>query len=273
VKTYGKFLRLDHLPTVMCPGCGCGVVLKATLRALDKLGLRNDDVVMVSGIGCSSRIPGYVDFHTLHTTHGRAVAFATGVKLAKPNLTVIVMTGDGDCAAIGGNHFIHAARRNIDLTVIVHTNLIYGMTGGQVSPATPLGARATTSPHGNIEPPFDIAGLAVSAGAPFVARCSVYHAALLERLVEKAIARRGFSVVETFPPCPTAYGRMNKLGGAVDMFRWQKENSVPISKAAEMTPEELEGKLVIGVLADHERREYTERYHELHDNLKEPAQP
>jgi 2-oxoglutarate ferredoxin oxidoreductase subunit beta len=270
MKTYGKYLRLNRLPTVMCPGCGCGIVLKATLRALDKVGLTSDDVVMVSGIGCSSRIPGYVDFHTLHTTHGRAIAFATGVKLARPNLTVMVMTGDGDCAAIGGNHFIHAARRNIDLTVVVHTNLIYGMTGGQVSPSTPLGARTTTSPYGNLEPPFDIAELAVSAGAPYVARCSAYHAALLERLVEKALRKKGFSVVETFPPCPTAYGRFNRLGGAVEMLQWQKENSVFVSKAAQMVPDELEGKLVIGVLADRDRPEYVESYNELRQKLRVP---
>jgi 2-oxoglutarate ferredoxin oxidoreductase subunit beta len=225
---------------------------------------------MVSGIGCSSRIPGYVDFHTLHTTHGRALAFATGVKLAKPDLTVIVMTGDGDCAAIGGNHFIHAARRNIDLTVVVHTNLIYGMTGGQVSPATPLGARATTSPYGSLEPPFDIAELAVSSGAAFVARCTAFHAGLMERLVEKAIRKKGFSVVETFPPCPTAYGRMNQLGGAVDMLRWQKENAVPVSRAPHLSPEELEGKIVIGVLADRDRPEYVSSCLELRERLGSP---
>src|SRR5210317_692885 len=192
-KLVHKYLRHDKkFPHVWCPGCGNGIVLGAMIRAIDRLAYRKDDIVMVSGIGCSGRLPVYVDFNTLHTTHGRALTFATGVKLAKPELKVIVVMGDGDATAIGGNHFIHAARRNIDLTAIIINNAIYGMTGGQCSPATPIGARATTAPYTNIEPAFDIAGLAVTAGAAFVARGTAYHAQKLHSLIAQAVKKPGF---------------------------------------------------------------------------------
>jgi len=183
---YEKYLRLNRFPLIWCAGCGDGIVLKSLLRAIDRIGLSKDEVTMVSGIGCSSRLTGYVDFNTLHTTHGRPIAFATGVKLARPDMTVIVITGDGDGTAIGGNHFIHAARRNIDLTVILFNNYIYGMTGGQASPTTPPGAKASTAPYGNLEPPFNISGLAQAAGASFVARSTVYTPLKLEKMIERA---------------------------------------------------------------------------------------
>lgn len=169
---YEYYLRLEHFPHIWCAGCGHGIVLKALLRAINKLNIPKDKVALVSGIGCSSRTPGYVDFNTLHTTHGRALAFATGIKMSNPDLVVIAVMGDGDCAAIGGNHFIHAARRNIDITVVVENNFIYGMTGGQVSPTTPYGVPATTAPYGALERPFDIINLAEGAGAIFGARAT-----------------------------------------------------------------------------------------------------
>jgi len=186
---YEKYLRTEKMPLIWCPGCGHGIVMKSLIRAIDELELEQDNVCMVSGIGCSSRLTGYVDFNTLHTTHGRALAFATGIKMAKPRLHVIVVTGDGDATAIGGNHFIHAARRNIDLTVIVFNNEIYGMTGGKVSPATPDQAKASTAPYGSFENNFDIPELARAAGASFSARGTVYNAVQLEKLIKKAIQK------------------------------------------------------------------------------------
>jgi 2-oxoglutarate ferredoxin oxidoreductase subunit beta len=233
-------------------------VLGSIIRAVDHLGLRRDDIAMVSGIGCSGRMPVYVDFNTLHTTHGRALAFATGIKLAKPRLKVIVVMGDGDALAIGGNHFIHAARRNLDLTAIVVNNGIYGLTGGQVSPTTPLDAYATTATYGQIEPAFDVAHVAQAAGAAYVARGTVYHILELDRLIEQAIAKKGFSTVEVISQCHTAYGRLNKMPTAVEMLRWQRDNT--ISAAAVAAGKSAEGKLVRGVLVDRELPEYTDLY-------------
>ena len=260
---YEKYLRTGQLPLIWCTGCGHGIVLKGLLRAVERLKFRKDDVVMVSGIGCSSRTPGYVDFNTLHTTHGRALAFATGMKIAKPHLNVIVISGDGDGTAIGGNHFIHAARRNLDLTLLIYNNYIYGMTGGQASPTTPVGKKASTAPYGNIDQPFDISGLAKTAGASFVARCTAYHVRLLDRLIEQALQKRGFAVVEVLVPCPTAYGRRNKEGKAVDMMRALKESAVRVDRAAEMSTDELAGKTIIGVLVDRDTPEYTDLHNEL----------
>jgi len=256
---YNKYLRLKKFPLIWCPGCGDGIVLKALLRAIDTIGLKKDEITMVSGIGCSSRLPGYVDFNTLHTTHGRAITFATGVKIANPKMNVIVITGDGDATAIGGNHYIHAARRNLDLTVILFNNNIYGMTGGQVSPTTPTGMKASTAPRGNREPAFNISGLAQAAGASFVARGTVHGPFMLEKLIEKAILKKGFSVVEVLTPCPTAYGRRNRMGTGVMMMHKLREDSIPLKKAVALTPEELEGKVVTGVLVDIDKPEYAEQ--------------
>jgi len=268
---YEKYLRLDKFPLIWCAGCGDGIVFKAILRAIDRIGLKKDEICMVSGIGCSSRLPGYVDFNTLHTTHGRAIAFATGVKMAKPEMTVIVVTGDGDCTAIGGNHFIHAARRNLDLTVIVFNNQIYGMTGGQASPTTPAGKLASTAPHGSVEPPFNISGLAQAAGATFVARSTVYAALRLDKLIERAIRKKGFSVVEVYTPCPTAYGRRNKLGTGADMLLQLKEDSVTVEAAANMLAADLEDKIVTGVLVDVDRPEFCDQYYTMSHQLMQKA--
>jgi 2-oxoglutarate ferredoxin oxidoreductase subunit beta len=265
-KLIHKYLRHEKkFPHVWCPGCGNGIVLGALIRAIDRIGLEKDNVVLVSGIGCSGRMSVYVDFNTLHTTHGRALTFATGVKLANPKLQVIVVMGDGDATAIGGNHFIHAARRNLNLTAIIINNNIYGMTGGQYSPTTPYGSRATTSPYGHIEHAFNIAEMAVTAGAALVGRGTVYHATLLDQLMEQAILKRGFAVVEVISHCHTQFGLKNKLGGAVEMMRRQKELAVRVEKAQTMSPAELEGKITIGTLVDRDLPVYTEEYQKIRD--------
>lgn len=265
-----KYLRHDKkFPHVWCPGCGIGIMLGALIRAIDGCGFSKDEVVLISGIGCTGRLPVYIDFNTLHTTHGRALTFATGVKLAKPGLKVIVVMGDGDAVAIGGNHFIHAARRNIDISTIILNNSVYGMTGGQVSPTTPYGARTTTSPYTQVEQAFNIAELAVCAGAPFVARGTVYHAQQLDSLMEKAFLKKGFSVVEVISHCHTQFGKMNQMGSAVEMMTWQKDHAVTIEKAARMTGEELKDKFTIGVLADKELPVYDEEYEKVRRWAKE----
>jgi len=244
-----QYLRQDKFPSIWCPGCGHGIILGAILRAVHKLGLDKNKVMMVSGIGCSGRTPGYVDFHTLHTTHGRALTFATGIKLVRPEMTVLVVMGDGDAAAIGGNHFIHAARRNIDITAVIYNNSIYGMTGGQVSPTTPTGKYATTAPYGMIEKPFDIVELALGAGASFVARGSSYHVPMLDGLIKKAILHKGFSVVDVITTCPINFGRRNKLSadGAKNL-KYVESIVVPLSKYQKMPEEERKGKFPIGNL-------------------------
>jgi 2-oxoglutarate/2-oxoacid ferredoxin oxidoreductase subunit beta len=271
-KLIHKYLRHDKkFPHVWCPGCGIGIMLGALIRAIDRTGLEKDDIVMVSGIGCSGRLPVYVDFNTLHTTHGRALTFATGVKLAKPNLKVIVIMGDGDAVAIGGNHFIHAARRNIDLTAIIVNNSVYGMTGGQYSPTTPYGMRSTTTIYSNIEQDFRISELAVTAGAVFVGRGTVYHAKLLDSLIEQALLKKGFSVVEVISHCHTQYGRQNRLGSAVEMMQWQRDHAVTADKAVKMEPEALKDKVLIGVLVDKELPVFQEEYEKIRSRAKEAA--
>lgn len=270
---YESYLRLDKLPHIWCAGCGDGIVLKAILRAVDRLGIDRNDICMVSGIGCSSRTPGYVDVNTLHTTHGRALTFATGIKMVRPDLHVIVVTGDGDATAIGGNHFIHAARRNIDITVILYNNWIYGMTGGQVSPTTPFGRRASTAPFGAMEPNFDIAALAAGAGASFVARETVAKPFVLDKILEKAIQKKGFSLVEVMTPCPTAYGRRNKAGDPVEMVEYLKVHSVPKTKAATLPEDQKREAIVTGILVDVEKPEFTEQYAKLVERLRKPAEP
>lgn len=265
-----EYLRHDKkFPHVWCPGCGNGIVMGSLLRAIDSQQLNKDDVVMVSGIGCSGRMPTYLDFNTLHTTHGRALTFATGIKLAKPSLTVMAIMGDGDATAIGGNHFIHAARRNLNLTAVIINNSIYGMTGGQYSPTTPYGSQTTTSMYGHIEHAFSIAELAVTAGASFVARTTVYHADLMDKLLEQAIAKRGFSVLEVISNCHVQYGRRNNLGDAVEMISSFRDNAVTVRKAAQISESELKGKITIGVLTDRELPVSTEEYAKIRQLAKE----
>ncbi|HDI83353.1 MAG TPA: 2-oxoacid:ferredoxin oxidoreductase subunit beta [candidate division WOR-3 bacterium] len=265
-----QYLRQDKFPSIWCPGCGHGIILGAILRTVHKLGIDKNKVMMVSGIGCSGRTPGYVDFHTLHTTHGRALTFATGIKLVRPEMTVLVVMGDGDAAAIGGNHFIHAARRNIDITAIVYNNSIYGMTGGQVSPTTPTGMYATTAPYGMLEKPFDIVELALGAGASFVARGSSYHVPMLDGLIKKAILHKGFSVVDVITTCPINFGRRNKLSadGAKNL-KYVESIVVPLSKYQKMPEEERVGKFPIGIFRQEEGLpELTEKYVQLENKLR-----
>lgn len=251
------YIRQRFFPHLWCPGCGHGIVLNNLLHAVDDLQLRKNDIVITSGIGCSARISGYVDFHTLHTLHGRALAFATGVKLSRPELTLIVPMGDGDALAIGGNHFIHAARRNIDLTAIVMNNKIYGMTGGQFSPLSGTDVLATTAPYRTIDNSFDVVELARAAGATFVARSTTYHAVETIDLLKKAIRHNGFSVVEILSQCPTYYGRKNKEGEAAEMIGNYDTMTAKIgSKALEENP----SLIARGIFVDVERPEYCEAY-------------
>jgi 2-oxoglutarate ferredoxin oxidoreductase subunit beta len=249
-----RYLRSSkRFPHVWCPGCGIGILLGALVRAIDRNGYSKDEIVLISGIGCSGRLPTYLDFNTLHTTHGRAITFATGIKLARPSLKVIVVMGDGDAASIGGNHLIHAARRNIDIAAIIVNNQIYGMTGGQASPTTPLGIKTSSSPYGHLENPFDISKLVEAAGAAFVARSTVYHARLLDRIISQALHKQGFSVVEVMAPCVTHFGKFTHMASAVEMMKWQKDNAVPVGKAGQLSEDELGGKIVTGVLVDRDK--------------------
>ena len=268
-KLIEKYFRPEHLPQIWCQGCGNGIILHDVVKAIDELQLDVDKTVIVSGIGCSARAAGYLNFLTLHTTHGRAVAFATGIKMARPELNVVVLAGDGDLSAIGGNHLIHAARRNINITVIAFNNNIYGMTGGQYSPTTPTGDYGTTAPYGNIDRPFDIAELAKGAGATYVAKGDCFHAVQTTRLIRDGIKHNGFSIIEVADVCPTYYGRKNKKGNAVDMMTYQKENMITVEKANTMTNEEKKGKIVVGKLCEYDYPELTEEYQKIIDKVRE----
>jgi len=263
-----QFLRAEKkFPLIWCAGCGNGIIMGAMLRAVYNLKLDKNKVSVVSGIGCSGRVSTYLDFNTLHTTHGRALAFATGLKFSKPELTVLVAMGDGDALAIGGNHFIHAARRNMDLTAIIFNNQIYGMTGGQISPTTPFGMIASTASEGNIEQAFDVPRLAEAAGATFVARGTTYQTEQLEQLIEQAIRKKGFSVVEVLTQCPTIYGRYNRMGSAVEMLKWQEEHTVSIEDARS-SAEKAKGKILTGVFLDIERTEYIAQYEKMVEKIQ-----
>jgi len=244
-----KYVRPEVFPTPFCPGCGHGILMGAILRAIDELELDFSQMVFVSGIGCAGWIPSpHLNTDTLHVTHGRPVAFATGVKLFRPELNVVVVGGDGDIASIGGNHLIHAARRDVDLTVICANNLVYGMTGGQVTPTTPSGARTLTTPMGNPDRPFDLARLVAAAGATYVARYSVWHVRRLIASIKKALLHQGFAFVEALSTCPTQFGRRNENPTPIGMLRALKDSCVTLEWAAGKTPDELAGKTVIGEL-------------------------
>jgi 2-oxoglutarate ferredoxin oxidoreductase subunit beta len=272
----GVYEYLRHhkkFPHVWCAGCGIGIVMGSLVRAVQNLGLNQDDVALISGIGCTGRMPVYTDFNTMHTTHGRALAFATGLKLARPEMQVIVVMGDGDALAIGGNHFIHAARRNIDLTAIVVNNSIYGMTGGQSSPTTPLESFSATAPYGHIEQPFPVCDLAMAAGAAFVARSTVYHANQIDQLIEKAVVKRGFSLVEVMSYCHTTFGRANNMNSPIQMMRLLKDNSLTVQAAEKLGDDLPEGKIVRGILCDKEKPEFTELYDKVVERASGQVQP
>lgn len=255
-----EYFRPGSLPHMWCPGCGTGIVLQSFLRAIHHMGYRRDDVAVVGGIGCSARAVSYIDFNTVHTTHGRALAFATGIKLAKPDLQVFVIMGDGDATAIGGNHLIHSARRNIDLNVLVINNSVYGMTGGQCSPLTPTGSRTATSPYGSLERQLNIVNLVAAAGGTFVARSTAYHAKLTGELIEQGVANKGFSFIEVISQCPTGFGRKNGTSDPAAMLQWQKDKAVMAEKYGKLPEEEAKGKFPIGVLFRDEAPDYTDIY-------------
>lgn len=248
------FTRSGMIPHIWCNGCGNGIILGEFARAIDELNFDRDKIVVVSGIGCIGRISGYTNTDSFHTTHGRPLAFAVGVKAVRPDLKPVVISGDGDLFAIGGNHFIHAARRNVDIAVICSNNFNYGMTGGQLAPTTPLHARTTTSPRGNQEHPFNLPYLAAGSGAVYVARWTVLHVRRLEKAIGEALAKRGFSFVEVISPCPTLYGRMNKLREGLEHLRYYRERSRIIHGADPRDVDiELGGDIIVGKFVDIEK--------------------
>jgi len=258
-----KYLRKDRLPNIFCGGCGNGTTLNTFFRGMESAEIDFDSVAMVSGIGCSSRIPGYVKCDSLHTTHGRAITFATGLKIGNPDLNVVVFTGDGDAASIGGNHLIHAARKNVNLTVICVNNNIYGMTGGQISPTSPEGSFASTAPYGSRDKPFNLAELVTASGASFVARWTTAHPLQLVNSIKKALLNPGFSFVEVVSQCPTYFGRRNKIRSPVEMLKLFKENSINKRRADRMDPEELVGKIIVGEFVNSKRKELIENICDL----------
>jgi 2-oxoglutarate ferredoxin oxidoreductase subunit beta len=266
---YDEYLRTDKMPTLWCWGCGDGVILKSIIRAIDKLGWNMDDVCIVSGIGCSGRLSSYVNCNTVHTTHGRTIAYATGIKLANPDKHVIVVTGDGDGLAIGGNHTIHGCRRNVDLNHIVINNFIYGLTNSQTSPTTPQGMWTVTAQYGNVDPHFDACKLAEGAGASFIARESVLDPKKLEKIFVDGFSHRGYSFFDIFSNCHINLGRKNKMGEAAQNLNWIDSITVSKRKFDAMDEEERKGKYPVGVLKkDEEAAEYCD----LYDKVIEAAQ-
>ncbi|MFC2041852.1 thiamine pyrophosphate-dependent enzyme [Chloroflexota bacterium] len=267
-----RYLRLDRLPHIFCPGCGIGPAMGCFLRAIDRAKIEPDKIAVISGIGCSGRVAGYVNLDSFHTTHGRAIPFATGLKLAKPELNVVVFSGDGDLVAIGGNHLIHAARRNIDMTVICVNNFNYGMTGGQVGPTAPLGARTTTTPYGNFEPSFNLPYLLSASGASYVARWTVLHIRQLEKSITEAMNKPGFSFIEVIAPCPVTYGRLNKEPDGLDSMHYYQEKSVIRNGADPKDADiELNGPIIVGKFVDKEYPTLGERLSQVAGKAKEKA--
>jgi 2-oxoglutarate/2-oxoacid ferredoxin oxidoreductase subunit beta len=261
------FLRMDRIPHIWCSGCGIGTTVNCFTRALVDAKVNLDRLAIVSGIGCTGRVAGYLNMDSFHTTHGRAIPFATGLKLANPALDVVVYSGDGDLFAIGGNHFIHAARRNVDLKIICVNNLVYSMTGGQVGPATPEDAMTSTTPYGSYDPPFNLPALADASGAVYVARWTAFHVRQLAKSMQEIFHKRGFCFIEIMSPCPTLYQRRNKMGDGLDTMKFYKEKSkirhgVPTSEAALS----LSGEIVVGKFVDRERPEYV---HHRREHLEE----
>lgn len=263
------YLLKEKMPLFWCAGCGNGVVLQSIMRNMEKHGMTKEDTVVATGIGCWGKADDYVTTNSFHGTHGRALSFSTGIKLARPELHVFTLMGDGDGITIGGNHLIHAARRNVDLVAIMVNNLNYGMTGGQYSGTTPKDSITKTSVYGHVENGFDVCGVVKAAGASFVARCNVLDVGQLNSVIDKAIAHKGFSFVEVIAPCPTHFGKNNKLGDAPAMLRWIKEHTVSIAQAEKMTEEELQGIFVNGIFVNREQEDYSTAYQRVIDSLKE----
>jgi 2-oxoglutarate ferredoxin oxidoreductase subunit beta len=268
---YSKYLRAEMMPHIWCPGCGNGIVLNCFAHALDELKFDLDKLVVVSGIGCIGRTAGYVNADSFHTTHGRALAFATGVKLANPELEVVVISGDGDLFAIGGNHFIHAARRNMGIKVLCANNLNYGMTGGQQGPTTPLESFTTTSPYGSIENPFNLVHLAAASGSTYVARWTTLHVRRLTQSIKKMLQKKGFSFVEVLAQCPEIYGRYNKMRSGLEMMSWFKRASVVENFTDPSKAEISIDKIPVGEFVDVEKLSYEKMLHEKISKINEKA--
>lgn len=269
---YTDYLKTEAQPYMWCPGCGDGIIVRALAEALAELELPPQKVVIATGIGCWGKADDYFTTHAFHGTHGRALPFATGIKVGNPDLYVIVLMGDGDAVTIGGNHFIHAARRNIDLTAIVANNFNYGMTGGQYSATSPLTARTATSPRGVPEPGFDVCALAQTSGANFVARTTAYHVVQIKKQIKQAIQKKGFSLVEVMSPCPTHFGRRNFPEGPRAMMKYLKEKAVSISRYDKMTPEERSEHFATGIFVDHNRQDFLTVYWDLNSNNQQAIQ-
>ncbi len=268
-----SLLREERLPHIWCSGCGIGTALNCFIGALERSGLPLDKVAIVSGIGCTGRAAGYIKLDSFHTTHGRAIPFATGLRLANPELKVVIFSGDGDLIAIGGNHFIHAARRNIDMTVICVNNFNYGMTGGQAGPTTPAMAKTATSPYGNSEHPFNLPYLAAASGAVYVARWTTLHVRRLERALTEALLKEGFSFVEVISPCPTYFDRMNRLGEGLDMMKFYRESSeIAHGLDPRKADIDLGGKIIVGKFIDIEKPTYLDFQQEIQARMEgEPS--
>jgi 2-oxoglutarate ferredoxin oxidoreductase subunit beta len=259
------------IPHIWCPGCGNGIVLNCFVHALDELQTDLDKLVVVSGIGCIGRTAGYTNTDSFHTTHGRALAFASGVKLANPELQVVIVSGDGDLFAIGGNHFIHAARRNMGIKVICVNNFNYGMTGGQQGPTTPLEAFTTTSPYGNIEHPFNLVHLAAASGAVYVARWTTLHVRRLTQSIKKVLQKEGFCFIEVVSPCPEIFGRYNKMRSGLEMMEWFKKASSVESFSDPAKAEITFDRIVVGEFVDVEKLSYEKLLHEKISQINEKA--
>lgn len=250
-------LRMDRMPHIWCSSCGLGSSLTCFIQAIRESGVDERLVSVVSGIGCTGRVAGYLNVDSFHTTHGRAVPFAVGLSLANPELRVVVYSGDGDIVAIGGNHFIHTARRNIDLLIVCVNNFTYGMTGGQAGPTTPITAKATTAPYGNYEYPFNLPYLAAASGATYVARWTALHLRRLKNAMAEALVKRGFRFIEIISPCPTAYARKNRLGTGLDLMKFYHDNSI-IQHGADPRDVEIgmQSKIIVGKFIDIEKPTY-----------------
>jgi 2-oxoglutarate ferredoxin oxidoreductase subunit beta len=267
-----KYMKPGVLPHMWCAGCGIGGMLASLLRAFEELGYENSSTVVVTGIGCTGKLDDYLVTNALHTTHGRALAYATGIKAFKPELNVVVVMGDGDSVTIGGNHFIHAARRNIDVTAIVLNNLNYGMTGGQVSGTTPEWSVTSTTAFGNPEREFDICALAGTAGANFVARCSPYDGWEMKEIMKRALAKKGFSLVEVVSPCPTHFGRYNEMKETPAMLRWLGDRALPVERYRALLAEQQHGHFPVGTLVDRDEPDFGARYETVRRRAQQAAQ-
>lgn len=261
-------LRTDRLPHIWCPTCGIGTAASCFVTAVEETGIDLDKFAVISGIGCTGRVAGYVKLDSFHTTHGRAIPFAVGLHLAKPDMKVVVISGDGDLISIGGNHFLHTARRNLDITVICVNNFIYGMTGGQLAPTTPRNAKTTTSPYGSQEYPINIPFLASAAGAVYVARWTVLHIKRLTRAIKEAIEKPGFSVVEIIAPCSTLYARKNRLGTGTDLMRFYHDNC-EIKHGADIRELDLnfQEKIICGKFLDIDKPTFLDRYEKVREEV------